>query len=433
MTLVDERDHTALKADRDALAAEVIRLKGEHDACNLDEVEAERDGLVAELAAVRSDRNAGAAHAVALMKERDEARADSRRMTVARYESDEKNDVLRAEVEVLSEQVMRLKVNMGALMGRAERAETDAHDSRRRLAIQSETVILLTIEGDKARAELAALRWAPHPVTGEMPRWRVGRKVGRTLYFGDKLIGVMDTPGLADTVVRAVEAYSSVRVDSKPPVTEETRHCGGCGEPSAPWEGWQEPDAGKCWWLWEADSQMWTFLCRRERDEDSGSGDAKASLMGNATGTDEAAAKTAGGDVPGPRQEGVACPNCGGLPCIKLRTCPGVEAAAPKIREEVAQAIAVTAGEHPPSVLREGAEPGSPSRDSTTRCDSCSGTGRFDSGQWCYACGGAGRFPPSPDPNQSAGYRRGFEAAREGKSLRAEQTATVATDKGTTP
>jgi hypothetical protein len=43
-----------------------------------------------------------------------------------------------------------------------------------------------------------------NPVTG---RWRVGRKVGRTIYGPtDELIGVMDTPALARAVVEAVNA-----------------------------------------------------------------------------------------------------------------------------------------------------------------------------------------------------------------------------------
>jgi hypothetical protein len=37
-------------------------------------------------------------------------------------------------------------------------------------------------------------------------RWRVGRSVGRTVYQGDELIGVMDTPELAALVVAAVNA-----------------------------------------------------------------------------------------------------------------------------------------------------------------------------------------------------------------------------------
>jgi len=38
-------------------------------------------------------------------------------------------------------------------------------------------------------------------VTGD---WRVGSKVGRTVYIDDQLVGVMDTPELAAFVVRAV-------------------------------------------------------------------------------------------------------------------------------------------------------------------------------------------------------------------------------------
>ena len=38
--------------------------------------------------------------------------------------------------------------------------------------------------------------------------FRTGRKVGRTVYRGDELIGVMDTPGLGYLVVRALNAMS---------------------------------------------------------------------------------------------------------------------------------------------------------------------------------------------------------------------------------
>jgi hypothetical protein len=37
-----------------------------------------------------------------------------------------------------------------------------------------------------------------------MSRWRVGRKVGRTIYDGDTLVGMMDTPELAALVVHAL-------------------------------------------------------------------------------------------------------------------------------------------------------------------------------------------------------------------------------------
>lgn len=35
--------------------------------------------------------------------------------------------------------------------------------------------------------------------------WRVGKKVGRTIYDGDVLIGMMDTPELAALVVAAMQ------------------------------------------------------------------------------------------------------------------------------------------------------------------------------------------------------------------------------------
>ncbi len=41
-------------------------------------------------------------------------------------------------------------------------------------------------------------------MTFPTPPWRVGRKLGRTLYIGDDLVGMMDSPQLADFVVTAV-------------------------------------------------------------------------------------------------------------------------------------------------------------------------------------------------------------------------------------
>ena len=39
-------------------------------------------------------------------------------------------------------------------------------------------------------------------------RWRTGRSLGRTLYIGDRLVGLMDSVALADEVVAAVNAYA---------------------------------------------------------------------------------------------------------------------------------------------------------------------------------------------------------------------------------
>lgn len=40
--------------------------------------------------------------------------------------------------------------------------------------------------------------------------WRVGRSVGRTLYIGDRLVGLMDTPDLAEQVVMCVNGSPTV-------------------------------------------------------------------------------------------------------------------------------------------------------------------------------------------------------------------------------
>lgn len=54
--------------------------------------------------------------------------------------------------------------------------------------------------------------------------WRTGRKVGRTVYIGDELVGVMDTPELAEQVVRAVN------IDRMATTTEHDTGCGSCSQ-----------------------------------------------------------------------------------------------------------------------------------------------------------------------------------------------------------
>lgn len=62
-------------------------------------------------------------------------------------------------------------------------------------------------------------------------RWRVGIKLGRTLYVGDDLVGVMDTPALALLVVEAVNKYDRVResVLARAPLYFEHPTCPDCG------------------------------------------------------------------------------------------------------------------------------------------------------------------------------------------------------------
>lgn len=74
-----------------------------------------------------------------------------------------------------------------------------------------------------------------------------------------------------------------------PPFTDEQSSCGGCGERSAPWEGWQRPDAGQCWWLWDVADQTWLFACRRDETAIAPPGSSPPSS--GAAGAGEAACK----------------------------------------------------------------------------------------------------------------------------------------------
>ena len=68
-----------------------------------------------------------------------------------------------------------------------------------------------------------------------MGNWRVGRKVGRTIYDGDTLIGVMDTPELAARVVEAVNRRTASPVAPEgaaptPPTSDQRAYpCASCG------------------------------------------------------------------------------------------------------------------------------------------------------------------------------------------------------------
>ena len=56
--------------------------------------------------------------------------------------------------------------------------------------------------------QAAALLQPPSPAESKgNGQWRVGRKLGRTLYVGDKCIGMVDTPELAAAIVEAMNAY----------------------------------------------------------------------------------------------------------------------------------------------------------------------------------------------------------------------------------
>jgi hypothetical protein len=55
------------------------------------------------------------------------------------------------------------------------------------------------------------------------PRWRTGRKVGRTLYLDGVLVGLMDTRELAAQVVAALLAAESPGQSKAPPGTMHER------------------------------------------------------------------------------------------------------------------------------------------------------------------------------------------------------------------
>jgi hypothetical protein len=66
--------------------------------------------------------------------------------------------------------------------------------------------------GDLAPRQLHDRHYELVDVPNRAPAWRTGRKVGRTIYFqrgpepsdDDPLVGVMDTPALAEAVVRGL-------------------------------------------------------------------------------------------------------------------------------------------------------------------------------------------------------------------------------------
>ena len=45
------------------------------------------------------------------------------------------------------------------------------------------------------------------------PRWRVGRKLGRTLYLDGECVGMMDTPALAKRIVDTMNRAEPVELE----------------------------------------------------------------------------------------------------------------------------------------------------------------------------------------------------------------------------
>jgi hypothetical protein len=72
-----------------------------------------------------------------------------------------------------------------------------------------------TDEDFDAAAKSMAQEPAPSPAAAEV--WRVGRKLGRTLYLNEELAGMVDTPELAEAIVAAMNREGAPPPPSPPP------------------------------------------------------------------------------------------------------------------------------------------------------------------------------------------------------------------------
>lgn len=65
--------------------------------------------------------------------------------------------------------------------------------------------------------------------------WRVGRSLGRTLYIGDNVVGMVDSPELASVIVHAVNIWRSHGLNhehlwqSLSSFGDDYQKCLGCG------------------------------------------------------------------------------------------------------------------------------------------------------------------------------------------------------------
>jgi hypothetical protein len=60
-------------------------------------------------------------------------------------------------------------------------------------------------------------------------RWRVGAKLGRTLYRDDRCVGMVDTPELAAEIVTAMNRWVGQPVVVVPNPNQNSLHCIACG------------------------------------------------------------------------------------------------------------------------------------------------------------------------------------------------------------
>jgi hypothetical protein len=108
-----------------------------------------------------------------------------------------------------------------------------------------------------------------HPAPTVEESIAIGREAADVANFA---LMLADNLGALDAF-RAVPAVAAAKpeeparghaheVQTFPSSAEEQLSCGGCGGRSAPWEGWQRPDVGQCWWIWDVAAQVWCFACK---------------------------------------------------------------------------------------------------------------------------------------------------------------------------
>lgn len=57
--------------------------------------------------------------------------------------------------------------------------------------------------------------WTVRVIGSEEGPWRTGRKVGRTVYFNDQIVGLMDTPELAGMVTASANVATATLNDER--------------------------------------------------------------------------------------------------------------------------------------------------------------------------------------------------------------------------
>lgn len=98
-----------------------------------------------------------------------------------------------------------------------------------------------------------------------MAEWRVGRSTGRTLWRDDVLVGMVDSPEIAQDIVAAMRVVGRLLAEQPEAVRERSQDAWQC--PAETWSWWhftdQQVDA---YWI------RCTLLGRHEEHEDENTG-----------------------------------------------------------------------------------------------------------------------------------------------------------------